>query len=102
VKEELKGCGIQFDSALATTFNFLKRNEFSGISGGLSMRARAPKRPTIGLTQIGSVARDRDAVASRVAASWPTENLEFATPSISNAFTQLLHSLLSRQNFGPA
>jgi len=41
-------------------------------------------------------------VASRVAASRLTENLEFATPSISNAFTQLLHSLLSRQNFGPA
>jgi len=66
VKEEIKGCGIQVDSALATTFNFLKRNEFSGVTGGLSMRARAPKRPTIGLTQIGSVARDRDAVASRV------------------------------------
>ena len=66
VKEEIKGCGIQVDSALATTFNFLKRNEFSGITGGLSMRARAPKGPTIGLTQIGSVARDRDAVASRV------------------------------------
>ena len=56
----------QVDSALATTFNFLKRNEFSGVTGGLSKRARAPKRPTIGLTQIGSVARDRDAVASRV------------------------------------
>jgi hypothetical protein len=37
-----------------------------------------------------------------VAASWLAENLEFATPSISNAFTQLLHSLFSRQNFGPA
>src|SRR5687767_12212275 len=60
LKEEIKGCGIQFDSALATTFNFLKRNEFSGITGGLSMRARAPKRPTIGLPQIGSAARDRD------------------------------------------
>jgi len=60
VKEEIKGCGIQFDSTLATTFNFLKRNEFSGITGGLSMRARAPKRPTIGLPQIGSAARDRD------------------------------------------
>jgi len=46
VKEEIKGCGIHFDSALATAFNFLKRNEFSGITGGLSMRARAPKRPT--------------------------------------------------------
>ena len=28
VKEEIKGCGTQVDSALATTFNFLKRNEF--------------------------------------------------------------------------
>jgi len=48
-----------FDSALATTFNFLKHNEFSDITGGRSMRVRAPKRPTIGLTQIAAVARDQ-------------------------------------------
>ena len=47
--------------------------EFSGITGELSAAARGGNRPSIGLSEIGSVRRVHDVVR---AATWRTGNLE--------------------------
>ena len=53
---------------------FFETQWVSGIAGGPSAAARAENRPTIGLREIGSVARARGAVR---AATWRTGTLEF-------------------------
>jgi hypothetical protein len=59
-------------------FTFVEADQISGITGGLSARAWARNRPTIGLPHIASVARPRGAVAGR-----PGGNLANWKPEIS-------------------
>ena len=61
---------IGLTEPLATNFRFFEAHGFSGITRGLSGRAGVGNRPTIGLSEMGSVARVRDAARAATWANW--------------------------------